>query len=121
MYIFVWERSRDTLLNRALKGYPPTYLGGRLNIYERHCGWSRIKCSSELPSQKKVGVKYIIRSFIICTLCQILVGQSNPGIWIGRNIYYESDTKCLTTFHTEHYDGRRHFRDISTDRKIKLN
>jgi hypothetical protein len=104
-----------------MKRKAATYLRGRLNIYESYCGWSRIKCSSELPSQKKGGVNYIIRSFIICTLYQILVGQSNQGIWIGRNTYYENDTKCLTTFYTENYDGRRHFRDMSMDGKVKLN
>ena len=79
------------------------------------------KCSNKLPSQKTVGANYIIWSCVIYTPYQILVGLSNKGILTVRNIYYESDTKCLTAFYTENYDGRCHFRDISTDGKIKLN
>jgi hypothetical protein len=43
----------------------------------------------------------------------------------SRNVEWEKyllrkrHKKCLTTFYTENYDGRRHFRDMNTDGKIK--
>jgi hypothetical protein len=73
-------RAADTLLNIQFRRKSPTYLRERLNIYESYGGCSRINCSSEIPSKRKVGVNYTIRGFIIVKLHQILIEQSYQEI-----------------------------------------